>query len=40
MKNAIEEAMDSDPIVTKSIVTKSLRFKYDCEVALKAYEDL
>ena len=35
LKDAIEEAINSDPIMTRS-----LRFKYDCEVALKSYEEL
>ena len=35
IQEAIEEAISSDPIMTRS-----LRFKYDCEVALRSYEEL
>ena len=35
IQEAIEEAISSDPITTRS-----LRFKYDCEVALRSYEEL
>lgn len=35
VKNAIEEAINADPVMTRS-----LRFKYDCELALKTYEEL
>ena len=35
VKNAIEEAINADPVMTRSLC-----FKYDCELALKTYEEL
>ena len=35
IQSAIDEAMTQDPIMTKS-----LHFKYNCDLALQVYEDL